>query len=55
MASAGWDALAALIAERDPQCRGAVSLGLSQPLEVLAKGRTARAFPSSLLRTMAMT
>jgi len=38
MSSAGWEALAALIAERDPQCRGAVILGLSQPLEVLAEG-----------------
>ena len=38
MASSGWDQLAALVAERDPQCRGAVILGLSQPLEVLAKG-----------------
>ena len=38
MSSAGWDQLAALVAERDPQCRGAVILGLSQPLKVLAKG-----------------
>jgi 5-dehydro-2-deoxygluconokinase len=35
MRSAGWDALAALIAERDPHCRGAVILGLDQPLEAL--------------------
>jgi 5-dehydro-2-deoxygluconokinase len=36
MAEAGWQALAALIAERDPQCRGAVILGLNQPLAELA-------------------
>ena len=36
MAEAGWQALAALIAERDPQCRGAVILGLNQPLPELA-------------------
>jgi 5-dehydro-2-deoxygluconokinase len=28
--------LAALIAKRDPLCRGAVILGLNQPIEVLA-------------------
>ena len=38
MSSGGWEQLAALVAERDPQCRGAVILGLSQPLEVLAAG-----------------
>jgi 5-dehydro-2-deoxygluconokinase len=32
----GWSALAALVAERDPHCRGAVILGLNQPLQVLA-------------------
>ncbi len=31
-----WSALAALVAERDPHCRGAVILGLNQPLQVLA-------------------
>jgi 5-dehydro-2-deoxygluconokinase len=36
MASAWWAALAELIAERDPHCRGAVILGLNQPLEALA-------------------
>ena len=36
MAAASWAALAALIAERDPQCRGAVILGLNQPLDALA-------------------
>ncbi|MEY4752021.1 MAG: hypothetical protein RIQ60_4235 [Pseudomonadota bacterium] len=38
MAPAGWDALAQLVAERDPQCRGAVILGLNQPLQALADG-----------------
>jgi 5-dehydro-2-deoxygluconokinase len=36
MAEASWAALAELIAERDPHCRGAVILGLNQPLEALA-------------------
>jgi 5-dehydro-2-deoxygluconokinase len=36
MTEASWTALATLIAERDPQCRGAVILGLNQPLEALA-------------------
>ncbi len=36
MASAGWSALAQLVAERDPHCRGAVILGLNQPLDRLA-------------------
>lgn len=31
----GWTRLAALIAERDPYCRGAVILGLNQPLQYL--------------------
>jgi 5-dehydro-2-deoxygluconokinase len=35
MAAASWAALAALIDERDRHCRGAVILGLNQPLEVL--------------------
>jgi 5-dehydro-2-deoxygluconokinase len=38
MAPEGWTALAQLVAERDPQCRGAVILGLNQSLEVLAQG-----------------
>ena len=38
MAPASWAALAALVAERDPQCRGAVILGLNQPLPALAAG-----------------
>jgi 5-dehydro-2-deoxygluconokinase len=36
MQVSGWSALAALVAERDPYCRGAVILGLNQPLQVLA-------------------
>ena len=36
MQAQGWAALAALMAERDPHCRGAVILGLNQPLQVLA-------------------
>lgn len=32
----GWVELAALVAERDVHCRGAVILGLNQPLQVLA-------------------
>jgi len=38
MSSAAWDELAALIAERDPHCRGVVILGLNQPLADLAQG-----------------
>ena len=40
MRSAGWHALAALIAARDPQCRGVVILGLNQPLSALAESFT---------------
>jgi 5-dehydro-2-deoxygluconokinase len=36
MAAAGWAALRELVAKRDPQCRGAVILGLNQPLDALA-------------------
>jgi len=36
MASKGWHALALLIAGRDPSCRGAVILGLNQPVQALA-------------------
>ncbi|MEY4883502.1 MAG: 5-dehydro-2-deoxygluconokinase [Pseudomonadota bacterium] len=36
MQTQGWADLAALVAERDPHCRGAVILGLNQPLQVLA-------------------
>jgi 5-dehydro-2-deoxygluconokinase len=38
MADASWAALAQLVAERDPHCRGAVILGLNQPLADLARG-----------------
>jgi 5-dehydro-2-deoxygluconokinase len=31
----GWQALADIIAQRDPHCRGAVILGLNQPLDYL--------------------
>jgi 5-dehydro-2-deoxygluconokinase len=36
MQAQGWADLEALIAARDPHCRGAVILGLNQPLQVLA-------------------
>ncbi|SDO28826.1 5-dehydro-2-deoxygluconokinase [Rhodoferax sp. OV413] len=36
MQAQGWADLAALVAERDPYCRGAVILGLNQPLQHLA-------------------
>ncbi|MBN3807645.1 5-dehydro-2-deoxygluconokinase [Paraburkholderia sp. Ac-20347] len=35
MSADGWTKLDALIAERDPYCRGAVILGLNQPLQYL--------------------
>lgn len=38
MARAGWDALHALVQQRDPHCRGAVILGLNQPLGDLVQG-----------------
>ncbi len=38
MSAAGWAELQALVAERDPYCRGAVILGLNQPLEDLVRG-----------------
>lgn len=37
MASHQWQALEALVKERDPWCRGAVILGLNQPLEQLVE------------------
>jgi 5-dehydro-2-deoxygluconokinase len=44
MDAAQWSELDALIAERDPYCRGVVILGLNAPLDTLAKGfREARA------------
>jgi 5-dehydro-2-deoxygluconokinase len=36
MTAHAWSALAQLSAERDPHCRGAVILGLNQPLDALA-------------------
>ena len=41
----GWRALAELVAARDPQCRGAVILGLNQPLADLARGFAAATHP----------
>ena len=38
MAARHWDALDALVRERDQYCRGAVILGLSQPVEQLIAG-----------------
>ncbi|MGJ7545809.1 bifunctional 5-dehydro-2-deoxygluconokinase/5-dehydro-2-deoxyphosphogluconate aldolase [Variovorax sp. LT1R16] len=38
MSQRHWQALDALVRERDPYCRGAVILGLSQPLEQLVAG-----------------
>lgn len=38
MAARHWQALDALVQERDPYCRGAVILGLSQPLDQLVVG-----------------
>lgn len=40
MQAQGWCDLAALIDERDPHCRGAVILGLNQPLDFLAASFT---------------
>jgi 5-dehydro-2-deoxygluconokinase len=37
-AAAEWPAIDALVAERDPWCRGIVLLGLSAPLATLARG-----------------
>ncbi|WP_308443967.1 2-deoxy-5-keto-D-gluconate 6-phosphate aldolase domain-containing protein, partial [Leeia speluncae] len=36
-----WNAVDALIQERDPYCRGVVLLGLSAPVETLVKGFSA--------------
>lgn len=38
LSSAGWDAVGALIRERDPYCRGAVILGLDAPVQQLKAG-----------------
>jgi 5-dehydro-2-deoxygluconokinase len=45
MASDAWATFAALVHERDPQCRGAVILGLNQPLEALVQGFAAATHP----------
>ncbi|SCX73789.1 5-dehydro-2-deoxygluconokinase [Variovorax sp. EL159] len=45
MAPEAWDRLAELIAARDPQCRGAVILGLNQPLAHLARSFSAATNP----------
>ncbi|MFL6629750.1 MAG: 5-dehydro-2-deoxygluconokinase [Vitreoscilla sp.] len=45
MQAAGWSELAALVAARDPHCRGAVILGLNQPLADLVKGFAAATHP----------
>ena len=45
MQAAGWNELAALVAARDPHCRGAVILGLNQPLADLARGFAAATHP----------
>ncbi len=45
MQAAGWSELAALVAARDPHCRGAVILGLNQPLADLARGFAAATHP----------
>ena len=37
MQAPGWAELAALLAQRDPYCRGAVILGLNQPLDYLCR------------------
>jgi 5-dehydro-2-deoxygluconokinase len=36
MSAAGWSALATMVKDADPYCRGAVILGLNQPLQYLA-------------------
>lgn len=38
MAAESWEALDALVAQRDAHCRGAVILGLNQPEQALLKG-----------------
>lgn len=38
MASESWDALDQLVAQRDAHCRGAVILGLNQPVQALLHG-----------------
>ncbi|GAB2911836.1 5-dehydro-2-deoxygluconokinase [Paraburkholderia jirisanensis] len=45
--AAQWQAVDALIAERDPHCRGVVLLGLSAPVDQLIEGFTAAAASAS--------
>jgi 5-dehydro-2-deoxygluconokinase len=45
MQPAGWQALAALVQARDARCRGAVILGLNQPMSELARGFAAATHP----------
>jgi len=45
MAPAAWAQLQALVGERDPQCRGAVILGLNQPVADLVRGFAAATHP----------
>ncbi len=45
MQAASWETLGALIAERDPYCRGVVLLGLAQPIERLIEGFAAARQP----------
>jgi len=45
--AAQWQAVDALIAERDPYCRGVVLLGLSAPVDQLIEGFTAAAASAS--------
>lgn len=45
MATAGWDHLGRLVQQRDPLCRGAVVLGLNQPLAQLAASFCSAAHP----------
>ncbi|GAB2490269.1 5-dehydro-2-deoxygluconokinase [Comamonas humi] len=50
MAARHWQVLEALVAERDPHCRGAVILGLSQPLEQLVAGFAEARAASGIVR-----
>ena len=44
MSAAQWETIDALVAERDPHCRGVVLLGLGAEIDALARGfRDARA------------
>ncbi|MBP2847274.1 5-dehydro-2-deoxygluconokinase [Dickeya oryzae] len=43
LSASGWQRLEALLAERDPYCRGVVILGLDAPIETLRQGFNAAA------------